>query len=360
MAYNGDPTATQAPSGPPQADGSPAVNVVVDGTACNSASIMQQLKALADGVAWAEAPRALAAAGAALSNWAKPVLYFRTALGHRRFALDHQGFPGGQIIQWDENWDDPTNQVPDVLSSSSGSFGTRWRYNLINTSGLASLFGQAAATAAAGSNPYPSSRLYMEMPTVGGPTVTAALVQRSIAPIVMEAGGATAISMHWDHMSTILGLNNSGGAQVAMGMAVPGVGGSTATFGVTAGLNPVGVGFVGGTQVGSTNPNNWRAYVNNNGTPQLFDTGVDSNTAIVRRRFRIDLIGGAVSDDATARILFWIDGSLVKSAAVDITNAGSGVVLSPFFRMWGEGNAAGSNFGPVRFRANLWPGDVFL
>jgi len=334
----------------------------VDGTGDNAASVNQQFKASANWNAWAAAPRAIAAAGAVLSNWAKPVLFFRNALLQRRFGIDHQGFPGGQIIGWDENWDDNSAQVADLTISSSGLLGGRWTYRVINGPGGGGLYlGPSGASHAGGTVPYPSSNIYMLVPTVGGPVVSVTSVQRAIPPVALETAGATGISMHWDQGTTITGLNNSSGGQVSMGLATLGVTGTNSNvFGVSGGLNPIGAAFVGGQQVGSTNPNNWRAYLNNNGTPQLFDTGVDSNTPNVRRRFRIDIYGAAVSDDAIARVLFWIDGNLVKSAAIDLTNGGTGIELSPFLRLWGEGNTVGSNFGPVRFRANLWPGDVFI
>lgn len=362
MSYTGNPSSSQSPSPVPAADGAPVLQDVVDGSPCNAASVTQQFKALADNEAFSLGPRALAAAGTGLSNWAKPVLAFRNALTHRRFAIDHQGFPAGQIIAWDENWDDASSPVADLTISSSGLLGSRWTYRVINGPGGGGLYlGISGASHAGSAVPYPSSNVYMLVPTVGGPVVSVTAVQRAIPPIALETAGGTAISMHWDQMTGITGLNNSSGGQVAMGIGTLGVTGTNSNvFGVTGGLNPVGAAFVGGQQVGSSNPNNWRAYLNNNGTPQLFDTGIDSNTPNVRRRFRIDVIGAAVSDDAIARVMFWIDGALVKSAAIDLTNGGTGIELSPFLRLWGEGGTVGSNFGPVRFRANLWPGDVFI
>lgn len=364
MSYTGDPTAAQAPGGVPQADSAPVVNVVVDGTADNSLSIMQQLRALADWGAWAAAPRAAAALGSLLSNWAKPVLHYRNALGYRRFGIDHQGFPGGQIIQWDENWDSPS---PVVSANSTAPYDNRWGYGQVANSGIFT-FGPLAATRVGSGNPYPSSRVYMEVPTVGGPSFTINSLQRSLAPVVIESGGATGITMHWDSACHILGVQDGTNAgQCAMGMATPNsvTGASTLTFGTTGGLTPVGVAFVGGQGTGvasGTGQSNttWKAYLNNGTTRQLLDTGVDCSTAEVRRRFKIEVYGSAVADDATGRVLFWIDGNLVQNVAFDLTNGGNGVQLCPFFRQWGEGQSFGVNIGPVRFRANLWPGDVFI
>lgn len=360
--YTGDPTATQSPSAAPAPGSAPTANLVVDGTAINAASVNQQTKVLADFIAWVMSPRAKAAAGTGTSTWGQAILAFKNSQLFTRFAVDHHGFPAGQIMQWDENWDDASSQVADLTISSNGLLGARWNYRVINGPGGGGLFlGSAGASHAGGTNPYPTSNLYMLVPTVGGPVVSVTAVQLAHAPIVMEPAGGTVISMHWDQSTSLAGLNNSSGGQVAMGIGAPGVTGTNSnTFGVGGGLNPIGAAFVGGEQVGSTNPNNWRAYLNNNGTPQLFDTGVDSNTPNVRRRFRIEVIGAAVSDDATARVLFWIDGALVKSAAIDLTNGGAGVELSPFLRLWGEGNSVASQFGPIRFRANLWPADAFI
>jgi len=358
--YTGDPTATQPPASQPAPGDTPTVNIVTDLlTPVNAASVNQQFKAFADDIAWLKTPRAKAAAGSGTSTWDQAIAAFKSAQLFTRFGIDHHGFPAGQIIQWDENWDDLTAQVADLTVSSSGNFGTHWLYQVTNPVGPGgtTLFSGGSTHVGGGPSPYPSSRIIMTVPTVGGPVLSVAAVQRAMAPVALEPSGATVISMHWDQMTTDAGLNNSSAGQVAMGLAASSIFGSTAVFASAGGLNPIGAAFMGGQGVATRTT--WSAYVNNNGTIQLFDTGVDCNTPGVRRRFRIDVIGAAVSDDGISRVLFWIDGALVSSQAIDLAGAG-GIDPRPFFRLWGEGGAVGSNFGPVRFRANLWSGDVFI
>jgi hypothetical protein len=332
----------------------PVVDIITDLTdPVNAASVNQQFKVLADFLAWHALPRAKGAAGTSDVNWGAEIVAWRNALAQRRFGVDHLGFPNGRIIQWDENWDLASMATAPTVDSH-GPWTGRWNYR-DTTSGVGGVFVAHPAAPVVASNQFPTSNLYQENGLVAGPVPLVKHVEQMLAPITIETAGTTTVSLSWDQAFNLAGAGTgTGAAETACGLLIGStLMGSDSPF-LTALPTAAAV-------VASDTSNNWRTYSKRvGGSADVNDAGVACNAQYVRRRFRIDVLSSGASDDATARVNWFIDGTLVKDTAVDFTNGGNGLTVIPFFRLWGEGAALGQMIGAVRFRASTFAGDVFL
>jgi len=349
--YTPDPTATQSPAVAPIPEGAPAVVLPADGDAANASSVAQAFKVLGDYIAWLFKPRAQAAAGTSASNWAKHIWAARNARLQKRWGLDHMGMPGGQLLQWDENWDDVLMGTTPTVDGGNVAWVGPWRARYTAN---AVVGGTDFRAFAAGSN-FMTSHLYLEVANAGA-TVTSVHAERAFATLAIAASGDTQFSLSWDSAFNLAGISS-------------GVAGQEASFGVMAGdtmlgsgsnmaaLVPVGIAFIARGGTDST----WQAYTKANGGSATYtNTGVSCTTAGVRRRFRIEYTCTGVGDDSTARAHFYIDGNFVAGVAVDITGGGTRGII-PFARAWSQGSVNfGVRVGPMRFRGNTWAGDVFV
>jgi hypothetical protein len=149
--YTGDQTNTQAPSNPPEPGGSIQQSLPADGDPPNASTWEQAYKVTADFIDWLMKPRAVPGA----ANWVKEIFGYRAANGHRRHAIDHLGFPTGQVLVKDVNW----VQSPTSVANQSGIAASytayvampEWSYRSAQTAGLswavpaASVFGPSIA-----------------------------------------------------------------------------------------------------------------------------------------------------------------------------------------------------------------------
>ncbi len=118
-SYTADPTQTRAPAAKPGPAGLPIIVMPNDGEAANAASIRQAIQVLADYVGFSLAPHANP------SQWAEAVMRYRNAQGHTRFAVDHNGLPGGAIVTFSEDWAAHVsllgpNAAPGIVSGFQG------------------------------------------------------------------------------------------------------------------------------------------------------------------------------------------------------------------------------------------------
>lgn len=349
--YTPDPAATQSPSAAPLPEGAPTVVLPADGDPANAASIAQALKVLADHEAWLFKPRAQAAAGTSASNWAKHIWAARNAKLQKRWGLDHMGMPGGQLIQWDENWDDVAMLTEPTADAGIVAWVGPWRARYTTN---AVVGGHSFFSVPAGSN-FPTSHLYLEVANVG-PTVNMCHAERVTGTLAIASTGDTQFSLSWDSALNLAGISSGvAGTEASFGALVGDtmLGGN----GSMASLAPKGLGFIARGGTDST----WQAYTKANGGSATYtNTGVSCTTAGVRRRFRIEYTCSGVGDDSAARAHFYIDGNFVAGVAVDLTGGGTFGII-PFARAWSQGSVNfGVRVGPMRFRGNTWAGDLFL
>ncbi len=96
--YTADPTATQAPSARPAPEAVPILTMPDDGEDADADSIRQFVKSLGDHVAWLFKPTAK------IADWAKWIMAWRRASGHKALIVDHFGLPAGQVQSFREDW----------------------------------------------------------------------------------------------------------------------------------------------------------------------------------------------------------------------------------------------------------------
>jgi len=96
--YDGDRTATQAPSDPPGPDGQITVALIADGDDVDASTSEQKDKAVADWIDWIYNPHSV---GDPDSRFLRR---YRTVQGHTRWALDRNGFPAATFMHWQEMW----------------------------------------------------------------------------------------------------------------------------------------------------------------------------------------------------------------------------------------------------------------
>src|SRR6185436_13598067 len=76
----------------------PVLNIPIAGELVTVSSMLSALKNLANHVSFLLFPKAK------LNDWANGIVNFYHAGGHRRFRVDHLGFPMGRIVRWNEDW----------------------------------------------------------------------------------------------------------------------------------------------------------------------------------------------------------------------------------------------------------------
>lgn len=96
--YTGSGIGTNDPGGAPAQYRIPQALLPIDTDPANASTFLPGYKALADWIDWLRIPRARN------FQWAEAVQRWRTAAGQVRFAIDHLGFPAGQMICRDFSW----------------------------------------------------------------------------------------------------------------------------------------------------------------------------------------------------------------------------------------------------------------
>lgn len=113
--YTGSGIGTNDPGGAPAQYRSPQALLPIDTDPANASTFLQGYKALADWIDWLRIPTARA------FQLAEAVQRWKTAAGKVRFAIDHLGFPAGQMICRDFSWCSGPGAVNGGLSSTTPS-----------------------------------------------------------------------------------------------------------------------------------------------------------------------------------------------------------------------------------------------
>ncbi len=327
--YSGDRTATQSPASPPADGVSPELVLPSDGDPANVASILQAFKVLADYLAFGRAPFGNVA------DQTQEVWAAQCARLLKRAGFDHRGFPGGNLLRWQEDWIDVGATAK---TSGAGAWFGRWRYscNAIAGSAGASV---TAPTGAVDVAPW--------LTLSGATGQGAAVVEMCTGQQATSGGGIDYVLEYLLRFDAINGAS-SFGTGVFDGSLV-----GLAPTGAFESLNPKGVGLylpVGGTDL--------LFYSNVSGTPAApVDTGIAAapNTTY---RVRLELQAPATSDNAAARLLCYINGSLVADVA---PGALPNVALAPAFLAHDNApSPANMKVGAVRGAYALVPGNLFI
>jgi hypothetical protein len=314
--YPGDPAATEAPSVPPTPGVVPTVRIPNDGEARNVASITQALKVLADFTAWQMSPRAKA------SDWAVALQLWQSARLHKRFGIDHLGYPMGQIQRWQQDWQVSLTQAGDGISDTTED---GWSFTVHKTGA-----GTGQVSTFIPSSTWPASRFVR---TEAANSAGDYSVAGKISNCLFHAD--VAVAMEW--AAQIPSLQN-----YAYGMGFN----TSGTF-AAGGHGPIAQFFNSG---GS---GNWRCHTDDGTTLNDQDSGVPIDTA--KHRFRIEYHGANVDDASTQRVLFFIDGALVGNLTANMPSVPASPLASPMFILYNTGGTGGQlEIGPARFANNLF------
>lgn len=335
--YVGDATATQVPSDPPGPEADVTVALPADGDPPNASTWEQAFKVLADFVAWLFRPIA------ELGAFADHIMTWRSATGHRRFVVDHLGFPSGNYINVETYW---PNSTP--TGGGANYFGTqaatrmpsdpKWVYKSIGDDNSADGIVLGANTS--------------------GPTCTVMKLEAgpAAAPgdFMVFCSGPYGKAVPWMHvvMETLSSSYNN--AKTNVDFACVGLGewdGSTSAVGMND--------FIGfETRNGTT----WQCVTRSIGAEHVTNTLIN----IVRepldplgapiQRLKVELHGESVAEDGLRRVRFYIDGALVATHDAHIPIGPDLYAVFGLQRGPTEGDPI--VVGPIRAKASLFPADV--
>lgn len=322
--YTGDQTQTQLPSDPPEGKNGIEVALPADGDLPNAATFEQAFKVLADFIDWLKRPRATA------SVWAKCIIAYRAAIGHRRFAVDHLGFPTGQVLVHDVTWRPASAGAAQKFGADPGSVYSAmpdWSYKSVNTTGTGSatmgrsVFGPAIALRC-GDTLNDFVRLTM-MP-LG--------VLRADNHVVLEASGVVPIENSFTSYIAVCDdpANDVGAATDLIGFRITGA-------------------------------NTWRCVTRASGVETETDSLVTASIGSSRPdRLRIEWSGETVADDATRAVRFYVNGALKATHTTNLPlGMGAGISIS---NLRNTAHVGGEYLivGPMRFRMSLSEVDTVL
>lgn len=336
--YTGDPTATQAPSPPPDPAVFPIVALPVDADPPNGSTFEQAYKVLADFIAWLMAPFAKA------SQWAVGIMTFRTAALHTRFLVDHLGLPGGRIIDWREWWPSVKlrggGALSDTYFDDAGNL-PGWYARIVNPGGPTILMSMKPAD-----NTIVGRHRYVQMNVYGAGG--SGLIWRE-PPCEFQAGNHVV----WEHDLELEDSTNTNKVY-SIGIGVDDAAGVPAAS-QTGGTEASKIRFFYDPGSGP----NWMCETRSGGTGAApFDSGIAADDNF--HRFRIEWHGENVADDAARAVRMYIDGALVFTETT-MANLPLNKQATPVITVEasGAGGSAASMFvGPVHFAANLWDSDV--
>lgn len=333
--YTGSPTATQAPSPPPTPEAAPIVSYPADGESANAASVAQDFRVLADYAAWLMKPRAKA------NDWAMPIERWRSAALHRRFGIDHFGFPAGRLNHRREdfavNFSHLGTISPAPFGAAAGvaipgSMMESWRYEIRQqtTSSFAEI-DVMPPSAAIGRVASRSIRL--SLADSAGDYTNLARVGTCLFDITVCA------SVEWDAR-----IHNVADTMYAHLMGI------IDGLGTQPTLVANGAFFFWDSSIAQ-----WRCITDNGGVRTSTTTSVVGDN--LWHQFKIVWVGATVDDAGASRVLFFIDGALVANLTTNLPPSTSLVV--PFYgaeRIAGgaASSAAGLYIAPPNIANNTW------
>jgi hypothetical protein len=320
--YTGDQTLTQAPAQPPQSEGSILVRIPADGDPENASTWEQALKVLGDYIDFLLKPRALA------TVWWQAIMAWRTSLGHRRFAVDHLGFPAGRWFGHEVVWRSNPSVATSMYSGAADLVFVLmpdWRYLATQTAG---------ATAQAGMLNGAYGPLMGIQPGEGlgdHTTISAGMF------------GAFRTDNHVALEFAAFGPN-SVQRILTVGLGMPAT--------MMESLNDwIGFRVLSGT---------WYSVTKSGGVETATSTGVTAALSGRPDRLRVEWHGEDVSDDGTRAVRFFVNGVAVTTHTTNLPlNSSIGIGISDY--RFAAGSTVDRSFiGPMRLRVSDHNADSVL
>jgi hypothetical protein len=283
------------------------MHMPADGDADNAASVAQDFKVTADFLAWLMSPRAKA------SDWATAVMRYKDARLNDRFIVDHYGLPGGELLEWREDFGRRTDWS--LSGAGTASIG-KW---VITQTGAASAISGNGPGISAGIN-------FSDTHPVLKFDIDDAAANTS--EMLIAASAHTAI---WSP-NNLVELDYKLAPHVVTDVTwVHGV------CGLSEHINTIANGafFIRNNAPGST----WHARTIQGGTPTDVDTGV-AGTADTSHHFKIIIAGSGIDDASAARAVFLVDG--VVKANITTNIPATGTHIQPIWGGFSGGGAAGN------------------
>jgi hypothetical protein len=275
--YQANPAGIQAPDTAPEPDKLIEVELPADGDPPNASTWEQVLKGLADHVGWLFQPRAKASA------WTQPIMKWLSAGLHKRFMIDHLGYPQGRFVHIREDFCDAF--VGTVAGDAAFGVLPGWRYQITGANGVCNINNPSA-----GSTRLRSRVVLM----VAGDTI----------------GNFTKVMRYPGTMFTD---DSSMAVEFDVNLVDAAATGVTHRFG----WMPSAAAAYGCYLEKNPSNGNWEAVTADNGVKTVVDTAVPAvdNTFI---RCRIEYHGANADDATTARALYFINGNLVANITTNL------------------------------------------
>jgi hypothetical protein len=320
--YTGDQTQTQAPAQPPESEGSILVRLPADGDPTNASTFEQLGKVFADYLDFFLKPRAKS------TVWQLAIQAWRTALGHRRFAVDHLGFPAGRWFGVEVVWRSNPSIVGSSLSGAADTTFTLmpdWRYLATQTAGTT-----AGATMQNGA--------YVPLMAISP--------GEGLGDYTTISTGQFGVFRTDNHVVLEFAAYGPNSAQriLTVGLGMP------ATMMET--LNDwIGFRVLAGV---------WHSVTKSGGSETANNTGVTAATSGRPDRLRVEWHGESVSDDASRFVKFFINGTAVTTHTTNLPlNSTIGIGISDY-RISAGATLSQAFIGPMRVRVSDHNADAVL
>lgn len=333
--YTPNPANVQAPAAASTPDNLPLETLAADGDALNAASVAQAFKVLGDYIAWLKAPFGV------VSSYVQALRNYRSAIGNRVSGVDHFGFPGGRLHTITEDWLDAAATNKTV--NGSGAWFGKWNYGIFGPGGTGNVTANGANAQLTETPLGPI--MFIDFNGTAG---AAATVVESAKRWMYVSEGS--IEFEFD-FSVGFGSTIASNTHVGFGLG-------SGTFVSSGSVNVINQGTAipssGAFLYRDSGSSNWIAQtLKPGGGSSNINTGIPLDNVV--HRYKIVMVGTADSDDATARVLHYLDGALVLNGAIDLETA----FLYPFFRI--GGNQADNTLlaiSAIKFTPRLVLGDA--
>jgi hypothetical protein len=283
--YDGDPTATQAPSGQPGPGNVCKFNLPQDGVdSLNEATIDQLAKGTADQLTWLQDPTARS------GNWTEETMWWKNARGQKGFLLDHLAYPAGKLVSYHETWrgsEAANDGLVTVFKDTDQIYGV----NVVN----------------AGTTSMSVARANADMPT------------RHLA-LSLDAGATDSMNI-----SSIPAVR----FEDARGIVIEGTvrtGSQVSEYTFTWGLATIAPGWdapsagFSGMLIQKKTGDDWKLSVGD-GTNLLTSTTFLTCLPSTDYRLRLEFLGSGVADDSTTQVRAYINGFLMGVATTALPSA---------------------------------------
>lgn len=312
--YSADRTAAQAPATAPEPEKELQLQLPADGDLPAASLFAQPFKVLADAIEWLFQPKAKG------GSFTQPIVRYRNAAGYAAGAIDHLGFPAGQIVCEDTTWSETSAaSIANATADIQIPGNPLWRCATVETTGSLSVaVGTLVGTACA----FPILQI------CPGATVADAV-------LISRLWNAFADS---NHLTMEVPAGWSGATDTQRDIAI-GLGARDLSQ------------FAGFFKLNGTA--NWQCRTTLDSVSTTTDSGVPVSVDVLAPdRLRVEWHGSSVQDPATGRAArFYINGTLVQThtANLPLTKVAYAVIKDT--NVTGASNTQKFDIGPIKLRA---------